>query len=128
MDEPEEFTYRDISVEDLKTEVSTFIQQLPIPLVVGEFKKQYITHGSWPIKELDLNKWGWLSYQEMLMEFAETEDFEIVQALKIKKNYSQDRCIWCFALDPDNLEHWRYFFENGFVKLQNDNLSIFNSA
>jgi len=60
IDEPEysEFTYRDISVEDLKTEVSTFIQQLPIPLVVGEFKKQYITHGSWPIKELDLNKWG----------------------------------------------------------------------
>jgi len=62
------------------------------------------------------------------MEFAETEDFEIVQALKIKKNYSQDRCIYCFALDPDNLEHWRYFFENGFVKLQNENLSIFNSA
>jgi len=62
------------------------------------------------------------------MEFSETEDFEIVQALKIKNDCSQDRCIWCFAVDPDNLEHWRYFFENSFVKLQNDNLYIFNGA
>ena len=73
-----EFTYRDISIQDLKTEVSTFIQQLPIPLAVEEFKEQYITHGSWPIEELDLKKWGWLSYTVMVMEFAKTEHFEII--------------------------------------------------
>jgi len=128
-DEPEhlEFTDRNIILEDVKREVTNFILQLPTPLDVGEFKEQYTTHGSLPVAELDPRRWGWASYSSMIKGFSKTEDFEIVSATRVtKEDFSQDRHFWCFALDPSNVDHWRYFFEGGFIKLKTGTLSIFN--
>jgi len=120
-------TNRSIILADVKREMSNFIQQRENPLDVGKFKEQYITSGSLPIAELDPRRWGWNSYSSMIKDFATTGDFEVVNATRVtKEDFSQHRHLWCFAFDPSNVEHWRYFFDGGFIKIKKDILSIFN--
>jgi len=120
-------TGRNIILADVKMEMSNFIQQRETPLDVGKFKEQYIKNGSLPIAELDPKRWGWNSYSSMIKDFATTGDFEVVNATRVTKDdFSQHRHLWCFAFDPSNVEHWRYFFDGGFIRIKKDTLSIFN--
>jgi len=128
-DEHIDFTDRNIILADVKREMSNFIQQRATPLDIGEFKEQYTKNGSLPIAEFDPSRWGWNSYSSMIKDFATTEDFEVVSATRVTiEDFSQRRHLWCFALDPSNIEHWRYFFEGGFIKIKKDTLSIFRVA